>query len=97
MKPYELHPTADDELKEAAKYHEKQSPGLGQRVYDEFEALMERLGQFPESGRKITDRVRHASLKSFSYKVIYSNWSDRIYVIAFSHKRRDPDYWKDRI
>lgn len=95
--PYELHPIADQELNEAAEYHERQSPGLGQCLYDEFEVLMERLGQHPESGKKVADQIRLAALKTFTYNVLYSNWSDRIYVVAFAHKRRDPDYWKDRI
>lgn len=94
--PYEFHPIANQELDEAAVYHEEQSPGLGQRLYDEFETLMERLVQYPESGKKIDDQVRRAALRIFTYNVFYSNRGDRIYVVAFSHKRRDPDYWKDR-
>src|SRR6187431_2262126 len=95
--PYELHPIANQELDEAAAYHEGQSPGLGQRLYDELEALMERLVQYPESGKKIDDQVRRAALRTFPYNVLYSNWGGRIYVVAFAHKRRDPDYWKDRL
>jgi toxin ParE1/3/4 len=97
MKPFELHPIAIEELIESARFYEERSPGFGDKFLDKFFALMERLGNYPESGSRISKRIRVAMVSDFPYSAVYRVERDRIYVVAVAHQSRRPGYWKGRI
>jgi ParE toxin of type II toxin-antitoxin system, parDE len=71
MKVPELHPYATEELIDSAQYLNKVSSGLGDRFLDEFFKAIKRIGEYPESGFRISGRVRGARVSVFRYDVIY--------------------------
>lgn len=93
----ELHPDATEELIDAAQYLNKATPDLGDRFLDEFFRVLKRIGDYPQSGFRISGRVRGAKVSVFRYDVIYRLEQSRIYVIAVAHQRRKPGYWRGRI
>jgi plasmid stabilization system protein ParE len=97
MRIPELHPDATEELIDSAQYLDKATPGLGDRFLDEFFKVLKRIGNYPESGFRISGRVRGAKVSVFHYDVIYRLEQSRIYIIAVAHQRRKPGYWKGRI
>jgi plasmid stabilization system protein ParE len=97
MKVPELHPNATEELIESAQYLNKATPGQGDRFLDEFFKVLKRIGEYPESGFRISGRVRGAKVSVFRYNVIYRPEQSRIYIIAVAHQRRKPGYWRGRI
>jgi toxin ParE2 len=97
MKPFRLLRVAERELQEAAEFYHHQSPSLGDRLIRDFLTLVERLGYFPESGPKLSRRLRVARLKDFPYNIVYQIEPYSIVVVAVAHQSRKPGYWKGRI
>jgi plasmid stabilization system protein ParE len=97
MKPAELHPNATEELIDSAQFLNETSSGLASRFLDDFFRLVERIGEYPESGFRISGRVRGARVSDFHYDFVYRIDRDRIYIVAVAHQSRRPGYWKDRI
>jgi len=97
MKPAELHPNATEELIDSAQFLNETSSDLASRFLDDFFRLVERIGEYPESGFRISGRVRGARVSDFRYDVVYRVERNRIYILAVAHQSRRPGYWKDRI
>lgn len=97
MRRPELHPDATEELIDSAQYLDEASSGLGSRFLDEFFRVIERINIFPESGFRISGRVRGARVSVFRYDVIYRVERNRIYILAVAHQSRKPGYWRGRI
>jgi len=97
MKPFRLLSIAEQELKDSAQFYDQEKPALGDRLLDDFHALMERLGRYPESAPLISKRLRIARLSDFPYNVVYKAGSRVILVVAVGHQSRRPGYWKGRI
>ena len=97
MKPFRLLRRAELELEGAWQFYEAESPDLSDRFLGEFLSVMERLGHFPESGPKISRRLRVARLNKFRFNVIYQIEPLSILVVAIGHQSRKPGYWRGRI
>jgi hypothetical protein len=41
--------------------------------------------------------VRRRAVTRFPYHVVYLETGTEIRILAISHDRRKPDYWKDRV
>jgi plasmid stabilization system protein ParE len=98
---FEVKTQADAEARQAARYLEQQSPGLGDdfldrlaHAYDEIERMPQSYGSIQPAlpGREI--RKRH--LRRFPYTVIYELVPGRIVVLAVMHAKRRPFYWQNR-
>ncbi len=91
------HPEAKQELREAGRYYHDCAPGLGQRFYDEIEAFVEKITANPlRYSIRIAD-VRRANLKRFPFHINFLIHEGMIAIVAISHNRRRPYYWRDRI
>jgi toxin ParE1/3/4 len=97
VKPVELHPEADAELRSAVAYYEAQRPGLGLDLQAEVEAALRRIQLnpllFPPTGRP---PLRKCVLRRFPYTIIFAERRDRIWVSAIAHQKRKPGYWSHR-
>ncbi len=93
----ELHPLADQELTEVARYYEAQAPGLGRDFLTEFDRTLAFLLQFPGAGRALPDGSRRVSLRRFPYHLIYWVEQHRVLLLAIAHQRRRPGYWQTRV
>lgn len=97
MKPANLHADAEDELREAMDYYERQRPGLGGEFRRQFEAALQRVRENPQAYPAEDDPgVRHCPLRRFPYTIVYMDLDDRIWVAAVAHQRRRPRYWARR-
>lgn len=97
MKPITLHPDADAELIEAARYYELRQPGLGAELLEEVERAFDHISVYPEASQKIGRRVRRKALWRFPYNLIYAVYPERIRIVAFAHQKRRPYYWQKRL
>jgi toxin ParE1/3/4 len=93
----EFHPEAEQELLEAVSYYEAEVPGLGERFDAEIRIASALLLEYPEIGPRIDVALRKLVLDRFPYYLIYSLFSETIYIVAAAHERRKPDYWQKRI
>ena len=97
MKAIIFHPSAQQELIEAAAYYEEQTSGLGLEYLEEVEHAVNLLNRYPEAGSKVRGYIRRLILPRFPYSLVYRVLEgDQIRILAVAHHKRKPQYWQDR-
>ena len=92
-----LHPDAERELLEAARFYEKTVVGLGLEFIAEVERAASLIVANPEIGQRLDPILRRVLLKKFPFSVIYRTNASGTNVIAIAHQSRRPGYWRSRI
>ena len=94
---YEFLTEARDEFWEAALYYEAKEPGLGVRLREEVEHVVERILADPYLWRERAGGYRRVNCPVFPYYVAYFIRADKVMIAAVAHGHRKPDFWKDRM
>ena len=55
------------------------------------------LRNHPMLGRQLENNLRRALLRRFPFSLIYAVEANAIVIVAVSHQRRRPGYWRDRV
>ena len=98
----QLHPQAEEELYEAARWYEEQLPGLGGDLMTEVEHWLDAIPETPLAWplwpgvARVDPPIRRALLRRFPFAVSYQAFAKCIIVLAFAHTSRRPLYWMDR-
>ena len=85
------------DLVEAYAWHEKQSPGLGDRFLAAVKTKIFDICRSPEIHGFVLDDIRATLADPFPYIIYYRVLADDILVIAILHGARDDDRWKERV
>jgi plasmid stabilization system protein ParE len=97
MKAVIFHPSAEQELVDAAAYYEEQRPELGLAYLEEVEHAVNFLACYPEVGLKVRGSMRRLVLPRFPYSLLYRVLEDeQIRILAVAHHKRRPQYWQGR-
>ena len=91
------HSEAIAELRQAVRYYEEKSPGLGRRFFDEVNEFIRRIVDHPTRFNERIAGVRRANLKRFPFHIHYLLETDVIAIVAIAHDKRRPFYWKARL
>jgi len=91
-----FHELAERELNDAARYYERESPGLGADFIDEVERCTASITRHPIAGAIVHDDVRRRLVRRFPYALLYRTVSDTIRILAVMDLRRRPAYWVGR-
>lgn len=98
---YRIIEDAKQELLAAASYHEEQRPGLGLKLFDEYDAVIEHARAFPTAGRPVTIEapfeLRCYQMRRFRYAIFAALVDKALVVVGVSHHKREPGYWAQRI
>jgi plasmid stabilization system protein ParE len=91
-------PLAKEDIREAAKWYNKKSQGLGKRFTTEVREKVRFIKQNPTASNVRYDDVRTAVLSIFPYMVHYAvdEPNKTIIVSAVFHTSRDPELWDTR-
>ena len=92
-----LHPLAEAELIEAARFYEDQAPGLGEDFLQDFERALTQVSEMPGAGTPMGERVRRVLFRRFPFSILYRPLGDPLRILAVMHHRRRPGYWQARI
>ena len=89
---------AVDELREAVRWYEARSAGLGAELFDAVAETTKLIKDHQEIGESASaDRkTRRALVPRFPYQVVYRLRPDEIVIVAVAHLKRRPGYWKIR-
>lgn len=87
---------AEAELADAIAYYESREPGLGVRLKQEARLTLDWVERNPELARLRPNGYRRVNLKVFPYSLAYVIWRETIWVLAFAHGARRPEYWIGR-
>lgn len=97
MKPITFHPEAEDELKAAIDYYDRQRDGLGAELQEAVERASEVIGRIPQAfSLHNAAGVRKFVLQRFPYCLFYLELDESVWVVAVAHQKRQPNYWAHR-
>lgn len=96
-----LAPEATTEAREASRWYEERSAGVGAALLDEVSAALVDLARWPGAGAPVFGMdveadVRRIPLGRFPYHLVYTYTDEVVYVLALAHDRREPGYWTRR-
>lgn len=94
---HSIHPEAEAEFEAAIKFYNGREDGLGDDLYDEVFATIDRIVEFPNSWPRYTHRTRRCLCNRFPYTVIYRHTDNEVTIYAVAHQSRKPGYWKKRL
>ncbi len=97
----QVHPKAENELRSAARWYEKQRAGLGLEFLATVDAGMARIESSPKSLPRLETwkgdgDIRRLVLPRFPYVIVFELIDDLINVWSIGHSSRKPGYWKSR-
>lgn len=97
MNPVVFLPQAEQEMLEAARYYESQAAGLGADYLLELERAIAAIAESPKTWPIIEGELRRRLVRRFPFGILYYIDPNEIVVVAVSHLRRKPSYWRGRI
>ena len=87
---------AKADAEDAARYYERQVPGLGTRFQTEFEQVCAGILRNPLLWRERSGGHRRVNLPGFPYYIAYFLRGERVLVVAVGHASRQEDFWQSR-
>lgn len=87
---------AELELQDAIIHYEKIDAVLSRRLKTEATRVLQYIRRHPEMPRLRPRGYRRVNLRVFPYYVAYVIWADTIWILAFAHGHRKPEYWIGR-
>jgi toxin ParE1/3/4 len=97
-----IEPEAHEDLSRAFAWYEETNPGMGQVFIDAMREVVSRLTATPDGGTTVPRApsghvVRRVFARRFPYAVVFVVKEGVVYVVAFAHMKRRPDYWYGRL
>jgi len=80
-----------------ANYYETKYAGLGLDFEKEIKASIKMIQEFPKRWPLRHDDTRRYLIHRFPYIIVYMYHDNHIWIIAFAHCKRKPEYWADRL
>ncbi len=90
---------AEEEMNFSAQYYNQQLSGLGFDFLEEIEKSLLVINKNPERWPSYETDIHKYNTRRFPYSIFYvfEKDEDKIIIIAISHQKRKPGYWKERI
>lgn len=85
------------EAREARRFYDDATAGLGERFVDELEATIKRIVEFPRAWPECEPPVRRAVVNRFPYLVHYVLDDRTVVVLGVYHAKRRPISWRERL
>ena len=92
----EVHPEAQSELDEAYAWYRERSELIATVFLIEIDQAITKIAQRPEAWPQTRANEHRFILNKFPFSVIYRVRNRDVYVTAFAHHRRRPNYWLNR-
>lgn len=77
---HSIHPEAEAEFEAATEFYNEREEGLGDDLYDEVFATIDRIIEFPNSWPRYSYRTRRCLCNRFPYSVIYRNTDTEVTI-----------------
>ena len=92
----EFHPAAADEVDEAEAWYGERNPLAAAAFRAELNRAVVAVRDQPERWPRHLAGTRRRHFRWFPFSLVYRIETARILVIAVSHHRRKPGYWRER-
>ena len=98
MKLVLFHEEAEAELDAAVDYYEQIREGLGVDLQNQVEHAIGLIRQNPHLFPQHNPLgIQKCLLKRFPYTIFFLEFNQYIWVVAVTHQKRKPGYWKNRV
>ena len=87
---------AKADIREAARWYERQRHGLGRALLQQIDMLLDRIREDPLQHQVVYRGIRRAIPRRFPYGLFYRIDGSAVLVFAVVHLHRDPSTWQDR-
>lgn len=90
--PVTVHPEAEAEVRDAARWYEQRQTGSGLALLAATDVALESIEEWPHSGSPVEQvrpgrEVRRMAVDRFRYGLVYVVHEDHAHVVAFAHNR----------
>lgn len=92
-----LRPEAEQDLAEAATWHEARRSGLGHDFLDEVVTTLSNIAETPLRYPNLHRDIRRALIHRFPFAIYFQVLTQTVVVIAVLHGSRNPRRWKGRV
>ena len=97
MKPVIIEEEAERELIAAADFYERERAGLGAEFESAARGTVRVIQTDPERHPLQKRGVRRCVMQRFPFVIHYMDLPDVVWIIAFAHTSRKPNYWMPRL
>ena len=97
MKPVRIEEDAERELAGSVDFYERRLAGLGIDFAQASQTAVQEIQTHPERCPLQKDGTRRHVMKRFPFTIRYMDLPEEIWIIAFAHTSRHPNYWKPRL
>jgi plasmid stabilization system protein ParE len=97
MKPLKYHPGSKGESKEAVDWYWDRSRVAALDFSSELKSALSRLREAPSTYSPYLHGTRRILLNRFPFFVVFRERLRDIQIIAISHAKRRPGYWRKRL
>lgn len=94
---YGFHPEALAEYSQAIQYYAEQRVDLAQAFIDAVENAVYRLREAPNRYPSVAPGIRRCIVRKFPYSILYMVEADSILILAVTHGKQRPGYWRSRL
>ena len=90
------HPLFDCDVREAAGWYDRRSPGLGNAFVAAIRDTVDAVIADPERFASLEARVRYRRANRFPYVVLFDVIGDTLYMLGVLHTARSIEKWRER-
>ncbi|MHB9031181.1 MAG: type II toxin-antitoxin system RelE/ParE family toxin [Candidatus Latescibacterota bacterium] len=91
-----FHPEAVAEAKAAVQWYRERNNTIADAFLSEIDTAVKKITDAPERWPLNVYGTRKFLLRRFPFSIVYRDISGTIEVIAVTHHRKKPGYWKTR-
>ncbi len=95
------HDEALREYRHAAQWYEDRREGWGDVFMDAVDTAIDSILE-PSIGwgfyqhQRSNPQIYSRRVSGFPYSIVYLELENKIYIVAYAHEKRHPDYWSHR-
>ena len=97
MKPILVEEEADLELAASVAFYERQRGGLGLEFEAAAREAVSTTQRSPERFPVRREGTRRYIMRRFPFIIYYLEMPDFLWIVAFAHTSRKPNYWRARL
>jgi plasmid stabilization system protein ParE len=91
------HPLFDCDVREAASWYDRRSPGLGDAFVEIVRRSVSDIVENPERFALSPAGCRYTRLRRFPYLVLFEVAEDELLLLAVLHTARSMEKWRERL
>ena len=95
-RPVRYHPLFDCDVREAATWYERRSPGLGQAFVEMVRSSVANVIADPERFSRAPSGCRYIRLHRFPYIILFEVIGDELLFLGVLHTARSMEKWRER-